>query len=70
MMWPSFFTKKSREGFHASHVPAGFEVNPTDEQSLISFQRRLEKGEGPYFIDGNETVQKELTSPLTVYRLR
>lgn len=69
-IWPSFFTKTTREGFHADHVPAGFEVNPTDESSLISFQQRLEKGEGPYFIDGNETVQKDLTSPLTIYRSR
>ncbi|MES2963367.1 MAG: hypothetical protein V4760_05720 [Bdellovibrionota bacterium] len=69
-IWPSFFTKKTREGFHDDHVPAGFDLVPTDESSLISFQRRLEKGEGPYFIDGNETVQKELTAPLTIYRLR
>ncbi|MES2856602.1 MAG: hypothetical protein V4692_12100 [Bdellovibrionota bacterium] len=66
-MWPSFFSKKLRADFHRDHKEAGFEVDPTNEASLISFQRRLERGEGPYFLDGNETIQKALTDPLTVF---
>ena len=66
--WPSFFTKQLRSDFRNNHDPAGFEVDPSDEASLISFQKRLELGEGPYFLDGTETIQKSLTEPLTVYR--
>lgn len=67
-IWSTFFTKQLRNAFHRQHEPAGFDVNPVDVPNLISFQRRLENGEGPYFLDGNETVAKELLAPLTVYR--
>jgi hypothetical protein len=66
--WASFFTKTSGdEGFLDRYKPAGFDVDPTNEQSLIAFQRRLERGEGPYFLSGPETVAKSLTDPLTVF---
>ncbi len=66
--WASFFDKQSKESsFLTRYKPAGFEVNPTDEESLISFQRRLERREGPYFLHGNETLAKALTDPLTIY---
>ena len=65
--WGTFFTKKLKEGFELNHRPAGFSVDPKSDQSLKDFQRRLERGEGPYFIDGNETIQKGLKDPLTIY---
>jgi hypothetical protein len=68
--WAAFFTKQIRGDFHKSYISAGFEVDPTREDSLISFQRRLEQGEGPYFIDGAETVAKKLTDPLQVFKRR
>jgi hypothetical protein len=69
-LWESFF---SRGGSHKGAGPtglvhAGFQVDPTSDQSLIEFQRRLERGEGPYFLDGQETLTKALTDPLQVYR--
>jgi hypothetical protein len=68
--WSTFFTKQVRKGFHQGHTPAGFDVDPQSEASLIALQRRLEKGEGPYFLDGAETVAKSLTDPLTIYGLK
>ena len=66
--WPSFFSKSpSDNGFLERYKQAGFEVDPTDEKSLIALQRRLEKREGPYFLHGSETVAKELTAPLSIY---
>jgi hypothetical protein len=67
-IWGQFFTKVEREGFGNHYSTAGFDVDPTDENSLISFQARLERGEGPYFLDGQETVKRALTEPLQVYR--
>lgn len=66
--WSSFITKDERGDFKARYEPTGFEVDPMSEASLISFQRRLERREGSYFLDSNETVTKSLTEPLTVYR--
>lgn len=68
--WGSFFTKTERKGFQRGYVPAGFEVDPTSEKSLIDFQRKLERGEGPFYLDGTETIAKALTDPLTVYTTR
>lgn len=66
--WMSFFTKvPGDDGFMDRYQPAGFSIDPTDEKSLIDFQRRLERKEGPYFLHGTETVVKSLTDPLTVY---
>ncbi len=66
--WAQFFTKAQQKGdFQSRYRETGFLVDPVDEASLISFQRRLEVGEGPFFLDGVETLQKELVDPLTVY---
>ena len=70
LVWPQFFTKKGRDGFDDKYEKAGFMVEPVNEESLISFQRRLEKGDGPFFLDGQETMAKELSAPLTVYKHR
>lgn len=67
-LWSQFFEKKEARNFGHHYKPAGFEVEPKEEASLIAFQRRLEAGEGPYFIDGAETVEKPIGAPLTVYR--
>ena len=66
--WPSFFAKTCGTGFLDRYASAGFEVDPTKEESLISFQRRLEHREGPYFLHGAETVSKGLSEPLNVFR--
>lgn len=75
--WPAFFHKLTKgkspgqsehtASFHKQYEPAGFNVDPSQEDSLISFQKRLEQGEGPYFLDGAETIAKELGDPLTVF---
>jgi len=68
--WPGFFYKTQTHHFAEHYDFAGFEVNPVDDQSLIGFQRRLEHGEGPFFLDPLETRTKDLNAPLRVYRPR
>lgn len=67
--WSSFFNKHPvDDGFLERYQAAGFEIDPKDEKSLIAFQRRLERREGPYFLHGAETVAKSLTDSLTIYQ--
>ena len=66
--WEKFFSKDGIQHFDQKYVKAGFDVAPTDEASLIRFQRKLEAGEGPFYINGAETVSKPLGETLTVYR--
>jgi hypothetical protein len=68
--WPGFFTKAERPGFSERYVSTGFEVDPTSDQSLIAFQRRLEKKEDRYFLNPQEVRVKDLDAPLKVYRPR
>ena len=68
--WSQFFTKTSHTDFSDLYQPAGFNVDPTDEASLKSFQRKLERSGGPYFLNSSETISKALTDPLTVFRLK
>ena len=66
-LWSQFFAKKEVRDFGHHYRQAGFDVHPTKEESLIAFQRRLEAGEGPFFIDGAETIAKPIGDPLTVF---
>ncbi len=66
-VWPEFFTKAERRGFRDRYRETGFEVDPTSDESLIALERRLERGEGPFFLDAQETRVKELTAPLKIY---
>lgn len=65
--WSSFFTKKPTDDFLERYKPSGIQVDPKDDQSLIDLQRRLERKEGPYFLYGWETVEKDLKDPLNIY---
>jgi hypothetical protein len=67
--WHQFFTKEWPVNFHKRHKPAGFVVDPDDDGSLKHLQMRLERGHGPFFLSGQETMEKDLSDPLTVYTL-
>jgi hypothetical protein len=65
--WQRFFTRQDSPEFHKRFQPAGFEVDPTSENSMRSFQSRLEQGTGPYYLDAQEVKSKKLHEKLTVY---
>lgn len=69
-IWEKFFTKSGADDIHEKYKKAGFAVEPTNETSLIRFQRKLEAGEGPFYLNGAETVLKAIGEPLDVYRPR
>lgn len=64
--WPSFFDQKEPERLYR---PAGFQVLPGDEASLRSFQRRIEEGQGPFYLNPTEIRVQELDAPVHVYRI-
>lgn len=66
--WSKFFSKDGLDNIDSKYKRAGFNVEPTNEESLIRFQRKLEAGEGPFYLNGAETISKPLGEPLTVYR--
>lgn len=66
--WARFFTGEASSDFLMNYEYSGFEVDPNNESSLIAFQEKIEKGEGPFFLDPSEIRSSPLESPLKVYR--
>ena len=66
--WERFFTGEAQLDFKDRYSYCGFNVDPKDVKSLISFQSRIEKGEGPFFLDAGEIRTSALDASLKVYR--
>lgn len=69
--WPAFFnhTEKQTEILHSDYEFSGFTVDPKDDESLRALQRRIENGEGPFFLKPLEVRTQPLDMELKVYRL-
>lgn len=68
--WPKFFSKETMGGFENRFVDAGFSVDPTSDESLISFQGELERSKSKYYLNSQEVIQQSLDVPLRVYKKR
>lgn len=68
--WKRFFTHETALGFNEKYVDAGFEVDPKSDDSLKSFQTRLEAGGKRYFLSAGQLRTRALDSVLNVYQLK
>lgn len=68
--WQRFFTSKASPDFARRYEYAGFDVHSENEDSLRSFQSRLEKTQEKYFLDANQIRTQPLNSPLKVFKRR
>jgi hypothetical protein len=68
--WKRFFTAQQSPDFSRRYVEAGFEVHPDDEDSLKSFQLKLEHPTDTYFLDAAQIRNQPINSPLKVYKKR
>lgn len=66
--WKRFFTHEQAPDFTEKYEEAGFTVNPKDDESLKSFQRRLEAGGTRYYLNATQIRTQELDAVLTVYK--
>jgi hypothetical protein len=46
----------------------GLIVHPKEDRSLREIQTRLEKDEGPFYLNSHEVRSKNLDEPLKIYR--
>lgn len=67
--WIHFFTKKEDLRFLKKYRNAGFVADPNNIETLKSFQKRLENGNGPYFLRAHDVQHKALTDILDIYQL-
>lgn len=66
--WDNFFSKNPIDDFKDRFRPNQLKVHPKDESSLRDIQRRLEQGEGPFYLDSHEVLTKDLGEPLALYQ--
>lgn len=66
-MWPHFFNKKPLANFERKFKNSGETIVPNDDKSLIRLQKRLELGNGPYFLNSQEILERDTESPLSIY---
>lgn len=66
--WIRFFTKEESLEFQEQFEPAGFEIDPTDEKSLIDFHRMIERKEGPFYLDSQQVRTNDLKAKIKIYR--
>ncbi|MGE0528665.1 MAG: hypothetical protein AB7G93_18340 [Bdellovibrionales bacterium] len=66
--WNRFFTREPAPDFAQKYEPAGFVVDPAQDESLKSFQRRLEAGGTRYYLSAAQIRTEPLDAPLTVYK--
>jgi hypothetical protein len=68
--WMRFFTSQPSPDFSRRYEEAGFEVDPSKDESLKKFQLELESPTSNYFLDSNQIRKQPLNSPLKVYKRR
>jgi hypothetical protein len=66
--WERFFTREEDLGFLEKYQPSGFQIDPVREESMISLHKKLQKGEGPYFLSAAEIASKKLSDPLSIFQ--
>ena len=68
--WEKFFNKEPDLAFLENYGPTGTFIDPKNEESMLSFQKRIEKQEGPFFLSAGEIAQKNLDEKLMIYNLK
>lgn len=66
--WKRFFSKEQAPDFATKYEYAGFDVDPKSDESLISFQRKLESKGNRYFLNATQLRNEKLDTILKVYK--
>lgn len=66
--WEKFFSREEDMAFLENYEKTEFLIDPKGEKSMIDLQRRIERGEGPFYLNAGQIAKTELTEPLAVYR--
>src|ERR1035437_6162502 len=66
--WKRFFSKEQAPDFATKYDYAGFDVDPNSDESLISFQRKLESKGNRYFLNATQLRNEKLDTTLKVYK--
>ncbi|WP_413560671.1 hypothetical protein [Bdellovibrio sp. HCB209] len=68
--WEKFFNKEIDLAFLEHYGPTGTFIDPKSEESMLDFQQRIEREEGPFFLSAGEIAQKKLEDKLMIYQMK
>ena len=68
--WEQFFSKEPDLAFLEKFEPTDLQIDPKNEDSMVDLQKRIQKGEGPYYLSAGEIAAKTLQEALTIYRMK
>lgn len=68
--WEKFFNKEPDLAFLENYGPTGTFIDPKKEESMLGFQQRIERNEGPFYLSAGEIAQKKLDEQLMIYSLK
>jgi hypothetical protein len=68
--WEKFFTKEPDLAFLENYGPTDIFIDPTDKNSMIALQNKIQNQEARYYLNADEIAQKNLKEKLTVYKLK
>jgi hypothetical protein len=66
-VWPLFFTRKEDHRFGKLFKPTVWVIDPKSEASQRELQKRIECGEGPFFLSPEEIGKLTPRDPLTLF---
>lgn len=66
--WEKFFNREPDLAFLENYGPTEHQIDPLNEKSMYDFQMRIENQEGPFYLSAGEIAEKDLKSPLTIYK--
>lgn len=66
--WKRFFSREQAADFNEKYDDAGFSVDPTDEDSMKAFQRKLEERGTRYYLNATQIRTQPLDAVLNVYK--
>lgn len=67
-VWEEFFTREPDLQFLERYGPTELEIDPKNEQSMITLHQKIIHGEGPFFLSAADISSKKGGEPLQIYK--
>ena len=68
--WEKFFTREDDLGFLEKYGKTDLKIEPTNTESMIQLQKKIQNDEGPFYLSASEIASCGVLDPLSIYKLK
>lgn len=68
--WVRFFTKEESDEFIEKYEKTGLKIHPGHVESQLQVQRRIEQGEGPFYLNAAQVRVQKTSQELDLYQIK